>query len=307
MIHTPLRRGRFLRIILSGLAVLAATTTARAETDEPNTVPPRISIIIDDLGDQFARDWRAVRLPGAVTLAFLPYSPHSRELAGRAHRLGKDVMLHLPMESIERHALGPGAITLDMSESEVMRAVAGALASVPHAAGINNHMGSLLTRNPEHMLWLMGELKRRGNLFFIDSRTTSRTVALRLAQENQVPALGRDVFLDDDPSPAAVKHEFQRLIKLARQRGYAIAIGHPHPSTLNLLERELPLLESQGIQLIPISALILAPNASTPIEAAVDDKNDDRALVFYQPQNTATKALTEPGATTQQPSSVTLP
>jgi hypothetical protein len=307
MSQTPLRRGRFFRIILTGLAVLAATATAHAESAAQNTVPPRISIIIDDLGDQFERDWRAVRLPGAVTLSFLPYSPYSRELASRAHRLGKDVMLHLPMESIEHHALGPGAITLNMTESEVMRTVAGALASVPYAAGINNHMGSLLTRNPEHMLWLMGELKRRGNLFFIDSRTTSRTVALRLAQENQVPALGRDVFLDDDSSPAAVKHEFQRLIKLARQRGHAVAIGHPHPSTLNLLERELPLLESQGIQLIPISALILAPNASTPIEAAVDDKNGDRALVFYQPQNTTATPLTERGATLPQPSSTTLP
>ncbi|MBI3771153.1 MAG: divergent polysaccharide deacetylase family protein [Gammaproteobacteria bacterium] len=280
------RRGQFFRIILTGLAAVALTPV-HAQSLQPEPVPPRISIIIDDLGDQFERDWRVVRLPGAVSLAFLPYSPYSRDLAERAHRLGKDVLLHLPMESIEHHPLGPGAITLDMTENEVLRTISADLASVPHAIGINNHMGSLLTRHPGHMQWLMSELKRRGNLFFIDSRTTARTVALRLAQENQVPALGRDVFLDDDPSPAAIKHEFQRLIKLARQQGHAVAIGHPHQSTLNLLERELPTLESLGIQLIPISALILAPNASTPTEAAVDNQNDNKALVYYQSRNTS--------------------
>lgn len=281
------RRGRWLRIILTGLAALALTSTLHAQSLRPEPVSPRISIIIDDLGDQFERDWRAVRLPGAVSLAFLPYSPHSRELAERAHRLGKDVLLHLPMESVNRRSLGPGAITLDMTEDEVLRTINADLATIPHAIGINNHMGSLLTRHPGHMQWLMGELKRRGNLFFIDSRTTARTVALQLAQENQVPALGRDVFLDDDPSPAAIKHEFQRLIKLARQRGHAVAIGHPHPSTLNLLERELPTLETLGVQLIPISALILAPNASTPTEAAVDNQNDNKALVYYQSRSTS--------------------
>lgn len=292
-------RGRLLRFILTGLAALAVTASVHAQTPQSNPVPPRISIIIDDLGDQFERDWRAVRLPGAVSLSFLPYSPYSRELAERAHRLGKDVLLHLPMESIEHRPLGPGAIRLDMSESEILRTVSGALASVPHAAGMNNHMGSLLTRHPGHMQWLMSELKRRGNLFFIDSRTTARTVALRLAQENQVPALGRDVFLDNDPSPDAIKREFQRLIKLARQQGHAIAIGHPHPSTLNLLERELPTLETLGVQLIPISALILAPNASTPTEAAVDNQNDNKALVYYQSRNTPSSP-TEPVITPPQ-------
>lgn len=281
-------RGQLLRFILTGLAALAATSSVHAQTPPSiSATPPRISIIIDDLGDQFERDWRAVRLPGAVSLSFLPYSPYSRDLAERAHRLGKDVMLHLPMESIEHRPLGPGAIRLDMNENEILRTISGALASVPHAVGINNHMGSLLTRHPGHMQWLMSEIKRRGNLFFIDSRTTSRTVALQLAQENQVPALGRDVFLDNDPSPDAIRHEFQRLIKLARQQGHAIAIGHPHANTLSLLERELPTLESRGIQLIPVSALILAPNASTSTVTAVDNNHGDKALVYFQTQNTS--------------------
>ena len=131
-----------------------------------------------------------------------------------------------------------------------------ALDSVPHAIGINSHRGSLLTRHPGHMQWLMEEISTYGNLFFIDSYTHHGSVALQVADEIGVPAMRRNVFLDPDPSPETVAREFERMKKLARKRGTAVAIGHPYPATLDLLERELPRLAEEGFELVRISELL---------------------------------------------------
>ncbi len=145
---------------------------------------------------------RAIELPGPVACSFLPYSAHTHRLALLAHSRHKEVMLHLPMQTVETRPLDRGGLRLDMTHHEFVQALQQDLAEVPDAVGINNHMGSLLTRHPGHMLWLMQEINRRGNLFFVDSRTTRATVALQVAMENDVPSLKRDVFLDNDASPA---------------------------------------------------------------------------------------------------------
>jgi len=106
------------------------------------------------------------------------------------------------------------------------------------------------------MLWVMRDLDRHGNLFFIDSRTTVMTVAQQVADENGVPNLRRDVFLDDDLSAAAIAYQFDRLEALARRQGWALAIGHPHPATLSYLEKRLPRLRAEGVRLVPVSYLI---------------------------------------------------
>jgi polysaccharide deacetylase 2 family uncharacterized protein YibQ len=106
------------------------------------------------------------------------------------------------------------------------------------------------------MQWLMEEISARDNLFFIDSFTHHESVALQIARENGVPAIKRDVFLDPDSSPATVAREFERMKQLARERGHVVAIGHPHPATLDLLERELPLLAGEGFELISVRELM---------------------------------------------------
>ena len=131
---------------------------------------------------------------------------------------------------------------------------------MPHVVGINSHRGSLLTRHPGHMAWLMEEIRSHGNLFFVDSYTTHESVALELAREAGVPAVRRDVFLDPDQAPGTVEREFARLKKLARQRGFAVGIGHPHPQTLTLLEDELPKLEDEGFELVSISDYVELKN-----------------------------------------------
>jgi polysaccharide deacetylase 2 family uncharacterized protein YibQ len=180
-------------------------------------------------------------------------------------------------------AADPGGIVLDMTRGELARTFAASLASVPHAVGVNTHRGSLLTRHPGHMSWLMQEILARGDLVFVDSYTTARSIALGIALESGVPAVKRDVFLDPDPSPDTVEREFERLKRLARREGMAVAIGHPYPATLALLERELPRLEEQGFRLLGIREYVrLAarrgrygnPDAAYAIQASSDSPNN---------------------------------
>ena len=234
------------------LAALLLCLSAAVAADAP-----RIAIIIDDLGYQFAAGRRAIDLPGPVSFSFLPGGPRARALAERAHRRGKDVLLHLPLQAHRDGARQePSEISIDMGRGRVADVFAEALSAVPHVIGINSHRGSLLTRHPGHMQWLMEEISAREGLFFVDSFTHHRSVALQLARENGIPATKRDVFLDPDPSPETVAREFERMKRLARKRGQVVAIGHPHPATLELLERELPRLAADGFRLVGIRELL---------------------------------------------------
>ena len=218
---------------------------------------PRIAIIIDDLGYHLANGKRAIRLPGPIAFSFLPGSPRAQQLADQAHENGKDVLLHLPLQAHSSDGRRePSEIDLDMSRETMSAVMDEALRSVPHAIGVNSHRGSLLTRHPGNMKWLMEEIHNRENLFFIDSYTHHESVALQIAYETGLSAAKRDVFLDPDRSPATVAREFERMKTLARQRGQVVAIGHPYPSTLELLERELPRLLEEGFELVSISEVV---------------------------------------------------
>jgi polysaccharide deacetylase 2 family uncharacterized protein YibQ len=215
-----------------------------------------IGLIIDDLGDRLADGRRTIALPGAVTCAILPQTTYSRRLAERAHANGKEVMLHQPMQAVNGRPMGPGGLGLDMSHKELLQTLAANLASVPYAKGVNNHMGSLLTRHPGHMAWLMDGLREHGGLYFVDSTTTSHTVAQRIAVEYQLPNTRRNLFLDHLREPGEILRQFVRLVERARSTGAALAIAHPYPETLTMLEQVLPHLEEFGIELVPISELI---------------------------------------------------
>ncbi len=225
----------------------------------PAADPPpsaRIALIIDDLGNNRRMDERVVRLPGAVACAILPHTPHATRIAHEAHRLGKEVLLHLPMESLNAQAPGPGALDTSMFEQELAKMLDYNLASVPHVVGINNHMGSSFMADAARIALLMREIHQRGSLFFIDSRTHATSVAIDAARALGVPALSRDIFLDHEITPAAIDRQMRTLIKLAHSRGYAVGIGHPHPLTLAALERWLPLLDQHGVQLISLSSML---------------------------------------------------
>jgi len=225
-----------------------------AQADEPR---PMLAIIIDDLGNHHSPDASLLDLGIPLTCAFLPNTPYSKPLAQTAHERGMEIMLHVPMESMNHKALGPGGLELHMTEHAFRNSLSQSLDSIPHVQGINNHMGSLLTQHPGHMAWLMHELQFRTNLYFIDSRTTTRTVALRLAREYGIPSLKRDVFLDSKPNDEAyVVGQLEQARRLAHRQGFAIAIGHPFPETISALEKFTPILEQEGIRFVTVSTLI---------------------------------------------------
>ena len=246
------------------LAFLSTVTPVRGA--DPVSAPrPAIAIIIDDLGYRPELDGRVVRLPGAVTCAFLPHTPHAARFASLADALGKEVMLHLPMQALDVPVQSdPGMLRLGMGRPEFVRAVREGLQSLPHVRGVNNHMGSLLTQSPLRMEWLMDELGRHEGLYFVDSFTTLRSVAWQVAAERRLPSARRDVFLDASRDPALIRIQFELLLERARENGVAVGIGHPYPETVAFLEERLAGFEDGDVDLVPMSELILRREALRP-------------------------------------------
>jgi|SRR5690554_15642 len=223
--------------------------------DQPAVRRPQLAIILDDIGNSAVAGQRALDLPGSITFAVLPFTPHGHWLAEEAHRRQRDVMLHAPMSNLAGMELGPGGMTLDMDECTLRRTLRAAIADIPHVRGVNNHTGSELTTYRQPMEWVMEELKAL-NLFFVDSLTHSSSVAADIAVEHNIPTLKRHVFLDNIAEFDLIAIEFQRALAIARRDGFAVAIGHPYPATLAYLEQALPALEQQGIELVRVSELL---------------------------------------------------
>lgn len=217
--------------------------------------PAYIAIIIDDIGHNKKLGLRALNLPGLVTVAILPDARFARSLSERAHTVKKEVIVHLPMTNLTNHPIGPGALTGSLNKKDFLATLANAIGKVPYAKGINNHTGSYLTQQTVQMTWLMDAIKRR-NFFFIDSRTTPNSVAGRIAREKNILTSSRDVFLDNEQSYFEIDRAFRKLIRVAKIKGTAIAIGHPYKTTLDYLEMAIPLLARQNVIIMPASNLI---------------------------------------------------
>lgn len=222
----------------------------------PVTSAPRLAIILDDVGADPSAIDEVFSLHYPLTLSVLPNHPQSTRIAEEAHRRGYQVMLHLPMESVANETAEAVELRPGMSSSQVATALSAMLSTVPDAAGVNNHQGSLATSNPQ----LMGELMpllRSHHLFFIDSRTTAATVAYEKAQSAGVPSAFRNVpFLDDVQEVSAIRRQLELAFKEAREKHEAITIGHPHRETLQALAELLPQAEAQGIRLVHASDLV---------------------------------------------------
>lgn len=228
---------------------------------DPGVTGPRISIIIDDIGYRWVEDHDALDLPGPLAFSIMPHSPNARLMSRLAVAHGKDVLLHLPMEALEEDKnrfLGPGALTLDMTRGQFLKTLHDDLQSFPNIIGVNNHMGSLLTQFPGQMEWLMKSLRDRG-IFYVDSLTSSNSVAGTVARESRVSYQSRDIFLDDEVNVRHINTQFDNLLRIARQRGEAIAIGHPHPETLSVLRQRLAGLGREGVILVSLTELIRKP------------------------------------------------
>lgn len=243
--------GRLLWLVL---AILAAGPAAAAEPDEDT---PLVSIIIDDLGWRMDQGLQAIALPGPLAYAVLPHTPNGPRLAQIARAYGREVLLHLPMEAEAGEIWpGPGTLSARMERSEFLDTLTDNLAAVPLAVGVNNHMGSLLTRQPAAMGWLMEALRDHGDLFFVDSRTTAHSIAAETALAWRIPLLVRDVFLDHRQDEHFVRGQMMLLVERARARGAALGIGHPYPETMAVLAAMLPELAAMGVRLVSLAELL---------------------------------------------------
>jgi len=217
---------------------------------------PAIAIVIDDVGLDIKRSLRAVDLPPAVTLAFLPYSANVAAQAKAAAAKGHELMVHLPMEPLGMRAdPGPNYLGVNHTAEELQKRIAANLDAFSGYAGVNNHMGSAFTSHAAGMKIFMRALKKR-NAFFLDSKTAPESVAESVAQEAGIRTTHRDVFLDHYEDTAHVLASLEQVERVARKYGSAVAIGHPKDVTLAALQQWLPTLAAKGFDLIPMSAMI---------------------------------------------------
>jgi hypothetical protein len=216
---------------------------------------PQLALIIDDCGQwlQTERGFIALGIP--LTLSVLPHVTYSGEIASEAAQGGKGVMLHLPMETLSGLNPGPGKVTTEMTDPQIVAQVEDDLAQVPLARGVNNHEGSKASADPRVMHDVLGVLSQRG-LFFIDSRTNPASVGEATARALGVPTAARDVFLDNKADVAYSEGQLLEAAAVARRTGQAIAIGHPRPTTLAAVEALIPRLQTMGIRFVLAQDLV---------------------------------------------------
>jgi uncharacterized protein len=230
---------------------------------------PEIAIVIDDLGLNRHNTAALNTLKAPLTLSFLPYAGALEQQAQAARAAGHELMLHVPMEPVGADWPGPDALLSSLSPSDFLSRFRAQLRSFRGFVGINNHMGSLLTADRGAMDEIMTELKARG-LLFVDSRTTSKTVAATEAQRLGVPHAERDVFLDNEANLDAIRRQLEATERIARRRGVAVAIGHPHDLTIEALRGWLPTLEERGFALVPISTIVARESCADGLLIAGD-------------------------------------
>ncbi|HEX2664417.1 MAG TPA: divergent polysaccharide deacetylase family protein [Candidatus Acidoferrum sp.] len=258
----PCREGMCFYYSKFGVQTHVVHIQVRTEA-EPNVVVsksdssgPKLAIILDDLGGDRRVADEIFDLPYPLTLSILPNHEHSVEIAEEAERRGYQVMLHLPMQAVAREKPEEQELRPGMPAREVSKLVNQFLRNVPGAVGANNHQGSEATSDTALMRELMPVLRER-HLFYIDSRTTAATVAYETAQKSQVRSAFRNVpFLDDVEEVGAVRKQLELALRGAREKGSAVAIGHPHASTLEALRDVLPKAQAEGVRLTFASELV---------------------------------------------------
>lgn len=229
----------------------------------PAEVPqgkPMIAIVIDDMGLDRKRSTRMVGLQGPLTLSWLPYARDLQAQARAARANGHELMLHMPMEPSVKADPGPNALLVSLDRGEIVKRARAALDSFEGYVGVNNHMGSRFTADRAALAPVLAELQRRG-LLWLDSRTTPNSAGIGLAREMKMPWIGRDIFLDNQETVAAVRAQLAKTEQVAKKQGYAVAIGHPHDATIDALASWLPEVQKRGFVLVPVSAVVRTHHA----------------------------------------------
>nr|WP_232370091.1 divergent polysaccharide deacetylase family protein [Xenorhabdus lircayensis] len=219
-----------------------------------NAQAARLAIVIDDVGYSVNEENKILQMPVAVSIAILPNSPHGRKMAEKAHQQGREILIHLPMVPLSKQPLEKNTLHPDMSREEIDRIILDAIQKVPHAVGMNNHMGSAMTSNLSGMEKVMQVLSHH-HIYFLDSVTIGNTQVTKAAMGTSVSVIRRNIFLDNIQTEAETRHQLNRAIALARKQGSAIAIGHPHTTTIRALQQTLTTLPGD-IELVTPSMLL---------------------------------------------------
>ncbi|MBU0993733.1 MAG: divergent polysaccharide deacetylase family protein [Proteobacteria bacterium] len=218
-------------------------------------VLPFVSIIIDDLGYDYHLATGFLELNTDLTFSILPHSPHGTEIAELAHQKNVEIMLHLPMEPFNypKADPGPGTLFESMSPDKLIDQLTANLDSIPYIKGVNNHMGSKISTNEPQIHQIFSILKKR-NLFFIDSRTTNKTICQPAARLFQIPFAQRNIFLDNRQDAVEVQKQIFKLVKMAESKGEVVGIGHAYQITLDVLRELLPWMK-QKVTIVPASKI----------------------------------------------------
>lgn len=226
----------------------------------------RLAIVIDDFGYRPQTENQVIAFPSPVSVAVLPNAPHAREMATKAHNAGHEVLIHLPMAPLSKQPLEKDTLRPEMTSEEIERIIREAVENVPYAVGLNNHMGSAMTSSLFGMQKVMQALNHY-DFYFLDSMTIGNSQSMRAAVGTHVKVIKRNVFLDDTQNEADIRYQFERAIALARRNGYAIAIGHPHPTTVRVLQQMIPTLPPD-ITLVRPSSLLNEPQTDNSVPPA---------------------------------------
>ncbi|ARF48355.1 divergent polysaccharide deacetylase family protein [Pantoea stewartii] len=265
-----LRQRKTLVALLSGLLLSFAAQAGK------------LAIVIDDVGYRPTEENKVLQMPQAISVAVLPDAPYARQMAIKAHQGGHEVLIHLPMAPLSKQPLEKNTLTPEMSSAEIDRIIRSAVNNVPYAVGLNNHMGSKMTSSLPGMQKVMQALNQY-NLYFLDSMTIGNSQSVPAAQGTHVRVLKRRVFLDDSQDINAIRQQFSRAVKLAERDGYAIAIGHPHPNTVRVLQQMLPTLPAD-ITLVTPGQLLNEPL-----------RNGSATLAKTLPRNKPAQGFQPPG------------
>lgn len=242
---------------LSFLFSCAKETRILAEEKPEKPARNKVALIIDDMGYSLEAINTISSLGRPITVAIIPYSPLALETASISKENNLEVILHLPLESInndERNNV-EGMVYSGMSEEDIIKTVEKNLSQVPYIQGVNNHMGSKVTANSRLMQIILQLLKEK-NLFFIDSRTTGSSVAYNIAQKLGIPSAYRHVFLDGELDETYIKGQLLELFEQAQRNGFALGICHPTDETLNVLKEHFHLIDDYNLEPVFASQIV---------------------------------------------------
>ncbi|MCV9879051.1 divergent polysaccharide deacetylase family protein [Brenneria sp. KBI 447] len=251
-------------------------------TFAPFALAGKLAIVIDDFGYRPHNENQILAMPTAISIAVLPNAPYAREMAAKAHNQGREVLIHQPMAPMSKQPLERDTLRPDMSSEEIQRIIRQSVNNVPHAVGLNNHMGSAMTASLPGMQKVMQALSAY-ELYFLDSMTIGSSKARQAAAGTGVKVIKRRVFLDDTQNEADIRNQFNRAVQMARRNGSTIAIGHPHPATIKVLQQMLPTLASDIVLVRPSQLLneptqYYAPVPPSETQKPVKPRNPFRGI-----------------------------